>query len=88
MSGLAAEWTPPPTTVAAEYCVPRNIRVATHFSKGTMSSVLDRTASSSSQAPQQLADAASSAGGRTSRRATHRRGGWITLRFVELSITL
>ena len=65
-----------------------NIRVATHFSKGTMSSVLDRTASSSSQAPQQLADAAPSAGGRTSRRATHRRGGWITLRFVELSITL
>ena len=46
------------------------------------------TASSSSQAPQQLADAAPSAGGRTSRRATHRRGGWIILRFVELSITL
>jgi hypothetical protein len=56
--------------------------------EGTMSSVLDRTASSSSQAPQQLADAAPSAGGRTNRRATHRRGGWIILRFVELSITL
>ena len=59
-----------------------------HYVIGLGPHLPHHTASSSSQAPQQLADAAPSAGGRTSRRATHRRGGWITLRFVELSITL